>query len=502
MDNNIYLGIDVGTQGIRGIAWQSGEIVARAQVALVTRTPQSGWAMQELAHIWSGFRFVVTNLAGQLGDRCHLIRGLGIDATASILLVTPCGEPLTDVLLWMDVRAKDYVETIGGLMGRPESAELPWSKALWLYEHHGALFRGNRLVEVADWLTWRLTGEWTRSESSAILKWHAQLPNYLPEWANLFPEIADALPKRVVRVAEPVGVIQRAVAEELNLSDNPIVIPGSLIDAYAGAIGSGALEDGSMALILGSSTCELFHGRGFTATAGLWGPFHDIYHVGLDVLEAGQPSTGSVVRWVQRNFAPGCTLEELDLRASKVNPGSLGLKVFPAFQGVRSPWPDASSRGQIDGLSLGHDVSHMLRAVYEGTAIDIRRVMDVLEPGTVRRIIASGGGVKSQLWTQIIADVCGLPLELADNDAVTRGAAMLAAKADGTINNLADISFQWPTITPSDNNGLYQKLYSEYLEVFPTKRPRIVSKFLEANSFPPVTPYGNDSSGSMGGRRH
>jgi ribulose kinase len=472
MQQAIYLGIDVGTQGIRGVAWQAGQIVARADTPLITHTPRSGWATQKLDEIWQSFQSVIRALGDQLGPRRDWVRGLGLDATASILLVTADGVPLTDVLLWMDVRAGAYVQTIGGLMGRPESAELPWSKALWLYEHHAPLFRQNLLVEVADWLTWRLTGLWTRSESSAVLKWHGQPPTYLPEWANLFPEISQALPRRVVGVAEPLATIRPEVARDLHLSDQPVVVAGSLIDAYAGAIGSGALEEGSMALILGSSSCELFHGLHFSATAGLWGPFHDIYHAGLDVLEAGQPSTGSVVRWVQKNLGAHRPLDELDAQASQVAPGCLGLKVFPAFQGIRSPWPDAASRGQIHGLSLGHDVSHLLRAVYEGTAVDIRRVMDVLEPGSTRRIIASGGGVKSRLWIQIIADVCGLPLELADADAVTRGAAMLAARADGAIASLADAVFEWPTVRPSDLAGTYQKLYAEYLEEFPTHKPR------------------------------
>lgn len=472
METPIYLGVDIGTQGIRGVAWQNGSIVARAHATLITRTPESGWAIQQMYDIWQGFQSVVRNLTDELGSRRRMIRGIGMDATSSILLVNSKGDPLTDVILWMDVRAGAHVRTIGGLMGRAESAELPWSKALWLYENFAQLFPGSLLVEVSDWITWRLTGEWTRSESSAFLKWHGIPPTYLPEWANLFPEITKALPHRVVGVAEPTGAILPDIARMLNLEPDSVVVAGSIIDAYAGAIGSGALQQGSMALILGSSTCELFHDSTFSVTAGLWGPFHDIYHVGLEVLEAGQPSTGSVVRWLERQFGQGKSLDELDDLARQVVPGCHGLKIFPAFQGIRSPWPEANARGKIHGLSLGHDVAHLLRAVYEGTAVDIRRVMDVLESGSTRRIIASGGGVQSRLWIQIISDICGLPLELADSDSVTRGAAMLAAKADGAILSLADSRHQWPVVRPSDLTGEYQKIYAEYLEDFPTHHPR------------------------------
>lgn len=478
MPPSIYLGIDVGTQGIRGIAWQQGRILARAQAPLATVTPQNGWAVQQITEIWQAFQRVVRELTEVVRDNGR-IRGIGMDATASLLLARPSGEPQSEVLLWMDVRADQYTEEISRLTGRLESAELPWPKALWLYHHARSVWESSVLVEVADWLTWRLTGQWTRSESSAILKWHGGAPDYLPNWAGAYADIVGALPQRVVKVGQSAGEVLPHVARELNLpcDSEPILVAGSIIDAYAGAIGSGALQPGTMALIMGSSTCELFHDKSFTATAGLWGPFDDIYHEGLAVLEAGQPSTGSVVRWVETQMGQGKSLELLDSMAAGVPVGALGLKVFPAWQGVRSPWPRASHRGMIHGLSLTHNVSHVLRAVYEGTAVDIRRVMDVVA-SRIERIVVSGGGIQSALWTQIIADICGVPLEIADRDAVTRGAALLAAKAGGAMPTLTVLphSGRRDVVSPSPNVRGYQELYGEYLYEFPTITSSLVSK--------------------------
>ncbi|MCY0885419.1 MAG: FGGY family carbohydrate kinase, partial [Firmicutes bacterium] len=336
----IHLGVDVGTQGVRCVAWREGGIVARHTAPLRTANPQSGWATQNPEEIWAAFREAVGGTVAALGPDRSAVHGLGIDATASIFITAPDGRPLMDSILWMDVRAEEYARTIGALVGQPESAELPWSKALWLFEHRPDLFQsGNQLVEVADWLIWRLTGQPVRSYASALLKWHAASRSGLPEWAKLFPEVVELLPTRVVGVAEPVEVIQPRAAESLGLPPGQVLVAGPIIDAYAGAIGSGALQNGTMALILGSSNCELFHGHDLPRQAGLWGPFADVYGLGLDVLEAGQPSTGSVVRWVERHFGHGLPLGELDRQAAAVAPGSDGLKVFPAFQGVRSPWP-------------------------------------------------------------------------------------------------------------------------------------------------------------------
>ncbi len=470
-ESAIYLGVDVGTQGVRGIVYGRNQVMARAHHPLHTHTPQSGWAVQSLDEIWNAFATVVRKLAAWSSQNGYAVRAIGLDATSSIVIVDDMGLPKTDVLLWMDIRASAEARTLSSLTGREESPELPWAKALWLEGHYPDLFsKGHRLVEIADWVTWRLTGEWSRTESSAILKWHGKPPTFLPNWARRFDRIIDALPARVVGVGKAAGIVRAAMCGELGLpSGYEIDVAASMIDAYAGAIGADAVYEGDMALILGSSSCQLFHGSGFVPTAGLWGPFRDLYHNGIDVLEAGQPSTGSVVRWVE-NLANGTPLETLESGARAIDPGSDGVKVHPAFQGIRSPWPNGEVRGSISGLSLHHNIVHVLRAVYEGTAVDIRRVISEVHSVEVKRIIALGGGTHSQLWLQIIADVCAMALEVADADAVTRGAAMLAERAVGVRDNV-DGFIAWPSINPSDNVHAYSRIYEQYLEEFPTYRP-------------------------------
>lgn len=471
MNNQVALGIDVGTQGVRCVALDSEcRLLAQAEHPLTTATPHSGWATQKAVEIWSAFVAAVRDTAEQIPDRD--VVALGIDATSSILLATAEGVPLTDVLLWMDVRASEEARIIGSLVGRVESAELPWPKALWLYNKFPDFFRPrNWLLEVSDWITLQLTGQLTRSAASAILKWHAMIPHYLPEWANLFAAIRDSLPERVVGPGEVVGPIRSEVATTLGLSPRCRVV-GSIIDAYAGAIGSGALRPGTMALILGSSTCELFHGINFRPVAALWGPFKDVYLCELDVLEAGQPSTGSVVRWIQDTMGQGKNLEALDAAASGIEPGSEGVRVFPAFQGIRSPWPDADARGRIDGLSLHHGVAHVLRATYEGTAYDIRRIIDVVGESHCREIVASGGGTHSRLWLQIIADVCNRPIAVVQGAPVPVGAALLGMVGAGMIDALNHYTVPCPVTHPSSNTARYRFLYEEYCRTFPMRTGR------------------------------
>lgn len=467
-DESIFLGVDIGTQGVRCMLWQKGAVVASSARSLTTVCSRGGWAEQDAEQIWEIFLAAVGEVLQHRGNAPTQVCALGIDATASIFLVDQTGRPLTPVMLWMDVRAAGEAEEVGQRIGRPESAELPWAKALWMAHHQPDIFReAAYIVEIADWVIWRLTGTLMRSKNSAVLKWHAKIDGSWPGWAEEYPFILEKLSGSIIGVGEAVATVQDPVWERLGVPKLKVTVAGPIIDAYAAAIGSWAVNEGDMALILGTSTCELIHGRGLRPIAGLWGPFTDVYGLGIDVLEAGHPSTGSVVRWIEQNFGCGQNLATWEEEAIHVEPGCQGLKVHAAFQGVRSPWPDGSARGQIHGLTLAHGPSHMLRATYEGTAYDIRRVIEVLtEP--VERIVASGGGLKSRLWPQIIADVAGVPLILADNQAVTRGAAWLGARA---------LNWPWPhssekrpTLLPSIQRERYRGLYQAYQAEFPLQK--------------------------------
>ena len=465
------LGIDIGTQGVRCVALdEERRVVAGGGAPLATETPRDGWAVQRAEAIWTSVQAAVGDVVQGLGSQAKHIRAIGLDATASLLVADAEGRPMTDVILWMDVRAEKEAKLIGGLTGRVESAELPWAKAVWLSRHQADVFKpDHRLFEVADWIIWRMTGQVTRSQASAVLKWYGTAPQYLPEWANLFAGLRQALPRRLVRAGEVAGILLPEVADAFGLARD-VCVAGPIIDAYAGAVGSGALKVGTMALILGSSNCELFHGCRLVATAGLWGPFKDIYGLELDVLEAGQPSTGAVARWVEHTMGQGLSLSELDGLAAELPPGADGVKCFPAFQGVRSPWPDAAARGKIHGLSLHHRPAHLLRAVYEGTAFEIRRTMDAVQMTDLHRIVACGGGIQSRVWLSIIGDICDLPLEIADNEAVPRGAALLAAMAIGHIDSLAAFGAAWPALGPTMHSHAYHALYREYTAEFPLNK--------------------------------
>jgi ribulose kinase len=209
-------------------------------------------------------------------------------------------------------------------------------------------------------------------------------------------------------------------------------------------VGMDVLAPGTLALITGTSTCQLAQSSQPVIDPGLWGPFEDAVVPGEWTLEAGQASTGGTVRWLLDTLGgafPGGPerYAAADAAAAAVQPGAEGLTVLDFWQGSRTPIKDPKARGTIWGLTTAHGPGHLLRAVYEGTAYGNRRILDKLGALGVptTSITACGGGTRSTLWLQILADVAGVPITLTMvADAVSLGSAMCAAVGAGAFADL------------------------------------------------------------------
>lgn len=475
----VWLGIDVGTQGVRAaLVTASGERLAEADAPLEVRFPAAGLATVAPQAVWEALVSAVSRLDAR-ARADSIVRGIGLDATASLLLVDSAYRPLTDILLWMDLRAAAEAEEIGHALGAPESAELPWPKALWLVRHEGRRPQARHLMEVGDWVTHQLTGEVVRSRSNAILKWHADRQGRLPVErlrSGGVPEaerILALMPAREVVLGQTAGLLALSQAGPLHL---PAGIPVAchVIDAYAGALGAGAVRPGRGAVIAGTSTCTLLHAAGdpwrSVRRDGFWGPFEGVYgDGGPTVLEAGQVSTGSVLAWLRQ--IGGLDYGEMDRLAQAVAPGAEGLRLFPAWQGVRSPRFDPDARGQMHGLSLGHGIGHLARAAYEGFAFDLRRILEATpdHATSVSELTLGGGMARSAVWRPIVAAVLAQRLRLGPEGAVLRGAAGLAMLATGAYADLSTYCAQvatQPIEAPDACRAAYDALYLDWLETF------------------------------------
>jgi ribulokinase len=416
----------------------------------------------------------------QAGVRVEEIGGLAADATTCTLVPLDArGAPLRRALLWMDVRAAEEARRIfatgdAALRYCLAGANAEWMapKVLWLRAHEPQVYAETcTLLEYTDWIAWRLTGKLTLNLNTTAQRWFYHTPSGgWPHslWAALaLDDLPHKLPSRLLRAGEIVGGLLPTVAAELGLPPGlPVAACGG--DAFIGLLGQGVCAPGDAGLILGSSNVLAALAPGEVHFPGVLGSFPDALIQGLNLLEAGQVSTGSVLAWFARNFGQGAAtaggtdgstgaglvgspgggaaagggpslFELLDREAARVPPGSGGLIALDHFQGNRTPHTDAAARGMIWGLSLGAERPQVYRALMEGIAYGLQEIVCTLAAHDfpLRRIIASGGATRSAVFMQIYADVLGKAITVtAEPEASLLGSAVVAAVGAGAFADL------------------------------------------------------------------
>jgi ribulose kinase len=357
-------------------------------------------------------------------------------------------------MIWMDVRSaaeaarvaqtKDAALRVNGAGSGPVSAEWMIPKSLWIKTHERQIYdRAAMIGEYQDYINLKLTGRWTGSLNNMSVRWHFQSqhggkPSSLLKALDM-DDLAEKWPQQVLAPGEVIGPLTTDAARHLGLNaDIPVVQGGA--DAFIGMIGLGVTEPGEMALITGSSHLHLGVAAKPVHKAGVWGTYMDAVYPGKPIVEGGQTSTGSVIAWFKRHFAGETSFDALNEGASQLPPGAEGLLVLDHFQGNRTPYTDALSRGAITGLTLKHTPAHVFRGIIEGICLGTRLIIDNFgEAFSPRRIVVAGGATNSPLWLQIHADTIGAPLELTEvADAPALGSAILAAHGAGQFKRIED----------------------------------------------------------------
>jgi ribulokinase len=453
------LGIDAGTESFRvGVFDPAGKCLGFGVSANRTEHPHPGWAEQsprdwDLALVDSIRKAIEASRVNPAE-----IRGIGIDGTScTVVFLDSKGQPLRNAVIWMDIRAVQEAAEVAA-SGDPAlryvghgnvSPEWFPCKLAWVKRHEPEVYAGANIVfELTDWLAYRLTGERTVNIDTATIRWFYNIdqggwPLSLYRKMGL-EEAFEKIPERIVKIGEVVGGLTPQMARRTGLTAG-IPVAGGGADAYIGVIGINALRPGTIAFITGSSHLLIGITEREIHARGLFGSFPGALLPGLQVIEAGQISTGSVVRWFTSNFvgaevaeaaarAGRSVYDELNSRASELPPGSEGLMVLEHWQGNRTPWTDPWSRGVIRGLTLGHGPAHVYRAILEGVAFGSEVILRKMREEGVRieQIIACGGATQSPLWMKIHTDVSGMPITIPEEQqAVTLGSAIAAAVAAG-----------------------------------------------------------------------
>lgn len=494
-----FLGIDVGTGSARaGVFTAHGEMLGAASQPIRMWRDRPDFAEQSSEDIWRACGRAVRGALRTAGVDAERIAGIGFDATCSLVVldaedrpvsVSPDGRDEQNVIVWMDHRAVGEAAEINRrghavvkYVGGKISPEMQTPKLLWLKRQLPAAWqRAARFFDLPDFLTYRATGDETRSLCSTVCKW-TYLGHKRGEgggWdagyfrkiglGDLATERFRRLGTRVRPMGEAIGHgLTAAAARELGLrAGTPVGV--SIIDAHAGGVGvlgmkiggrrvDEAAFDRRIALVGGTSSCHMAVSREARFISGIWGPYASAMVPGFWLNEGGQSATGALIDHVIQTHAAtaqlralaqrrqGTVYEVLNERLAKLAEAagvrSVGLltselHVQGDFHGNRSPRADPTLKGVVAGLTLSStldDLALLYLAAIQAVAYGTRHILEALNARgyAIDTVIACGGGTKNPVFLQEHADITGCKLVLpAVPEAVLLGAAILGAVAAG-----------------------------------------------------------------------
>lgn len=457
------IGVDVGTTGAKALLVdEQGRVVARAFDAYPLRTPQPGWAEQDPEE-W--YRATVNGIRKLLADSA--IRAEHVAAVSfsgqmhGSVFLDPSGQVIRPPLLWCDVRTAEEVRAINEAVGRDRMIAIAGSpamegftapKVLWLRRNEPANFE--RLASVLlpkDYVRYRLTGELATEASDAAGTGMFDIER--GEWSQEVLGVLGLRPEQlppVLRSVDVAGRLTPQAAEQTGLATGTPVVAGGA-DNACGAVGAGVVRPGRAHVSIGSSGVVVTFvpkprrdgsGRVHTfchSVPGAWYVMGVMLAAGLS-LRWVRDELGQVERAAE-SLSGVDAYELLTRQAADSPPGARGLWFLPYLNGERTPHADPHARGVWFGLSAAHRRADLIRSVLEGVAFGLRDSLEVFrEMGIeVAELRAIGGGGKSPLWRQILADVLGVPIaRLNIDEGPAYGAALLAGTGTGVWGDVAE----------------------------------------------------------------
>lgn len=432
-DRAVYLGVDIGSTATKAIAFaEDGTALGAGSAAYPTSRPRPDHAEQD-ASDWTGS---VDEAVGRIAATIDLSGVVGIGITSQVDTHLPVDDqlnPLRPAILWQDVRCatevRELTERLGpsGLAGpdgepAPVDASNPAPRAVWLQRHEPQVWERCRwLLLPKDYVNAWLTGE-VATDPQGSFKLVGRDGRYLPG-----VDAVEGLAARLPVLRDPDQAVGRTRRSWHGIAAGTVVATATM-DGMGNVLGSGLRHPGDTMAIIGTSVIVGAIGVGGTGGPGVvdFVPFRD-----RQVHAGPTQSGGDTLRWWAN--ATGHTVQEVLDAAATAGPGSSGVVHAPHLLGERAPLWDDQVRGWFTGLHPSAGFAELSRSVLEGVALSTRELVDAVEvaAGTaVRELVVSGGGSRSALWCQIVADATGRVVRRSgETDTAVVGAGALASAA-------------------------------------------------------------------------
>ncbi len=491
------LGIDIGTSGTKTVLFsENGTPLAGKTVEYPMHQPQNGWAEQNPADWWNATSEGIRAVLAKNGVPATDIAGIGLSGQMhGLVMLDAAGEVLRPAIIWCDQRTAAECEQMGRVLGRQRVIEITANppmtgftaaKILWVQNNEPEIYEQcAHILLPKDYIRYKLTGEFATEVSDAsgmqlmdIAKrqWSGEVLEKLHIQKSLLPAMHES--------PDVTGVVHAAAANATGLAAGTLVVGGAG-DNPAAAIGTGVVREGSAFTTIGSSAVVYAvsdvpridpSGRVHGLCASVPGKW--------TVMSCTQ-GAGLSLKWLRDTV---CTAEAEEAKrqgvdaydlmgklAENVPIGADKLLFLPYLMGERSPHPDPDCRGVFFGLSAMHTRAHLIRAVMEGVAYSQAECVDVFrEMGVpVRGMTVCGGGGRSPLWWQMLADLYGCPVHtLVADEGGALGAALLAAVGAGIYANVEEAAAAVVKKNPPQpplpaNTAAYEPYFALYKSLYP-----------------------------------
>jgi xylulokinase len=486
-----FIGIDISTTATKALLVdERGAVVGVASNEYPYNTPQPLWSEQDPALWWQATSEGIRQVLAGTGIQAADIEGIGLTGQMhGLVLLDEQGDVLRPAILWNDQRTGLQCDAMRLRLGREKLIQITGNdaltgftapKILWVQEHEPDIWlKARHILLPKDYVRYKLTGEFAidRADGAGTILFDLARRDWSAEVLRALDIPAEYLPQ-TYEGTDVTSSLSPDVAANLGLRAG-IPVFGGGGDQAASAVGTGAVIAGVVSLSLGTS------GVVFATTDGPSiepeGRLHAFCHSvpGKWHLMGVMLSAAGSLRWHRDTFAANTDYDTLLKPAEEIPPGCDGLLFLPYLTGERTPHPDPLARAAFVGLTVRHGFAHLTRAVLEGVSFGLRDSFELMKRAglaNISQVRVTGGGARSPLWRQILADVLQAEIVTVNTtEGAAYGAALLAATGAGvfpSVEAACRATIQTTGVTsPGKDQEVYDRLYPLYRDLYPALKP-------------------------------
>jgi len=488
----LFLGLDVSTTGAKALLIdQAGSVVSSATTPLSLSTPHPLWSEQNPEDWWQGVAQSVRQALKQIDAPGAAVSAVGLTGQMhGLVVMDAAGMVLRPAILWNDQRTSAQCDEMRRRLGFDRLVQITGNNALtgftapkilWVAQNEPDIYaRIRHILLPKDYARYRLTGQYAmdKADGSGTILFDLKTRDWSPEVLAALDIPPEWLPP-TYEGPQITGYVTSEAAAATGLVEGiPVMAGGG--DQAAQSTGVGAVETGIVALTLGTSGVVFAsldaprveaQGRLHAFCHALSGRWH---FMGVMLSAAGS------LQWYRDTLAPNVAFDDLLSPAAQVPPGSEGLLFLPYLTGERTPHPDPLARAAFVGLTVRHTQAHLTRALLEGVAFGLRDCFELIKSAgqvAIQQVRVSGGGAKSSLWRQILADVLNVELVTVNTtEGAAFGAALLAQVGAGLWPDVpaacqATIKITGSTRPRAEVASSYEAYYVNYSRLYPALKP-------------------------------